>query len=127
MLPARALFTSLLAASALVSADAVATPFPVAIRNYASSDVAIEVAAGVVAPCDSSANRLLFSGTVRAGEGLDLGSDDATVCVRTKFLDERLPEWSDPHFYTPRRRCFGGGRYRRCITEDPTIHVDLRR
>jgi hypothetical protein len=127
MSPARALGVSLLAATALTAVDAMATPFPVIVRNHTGVDVAIEIATGTVAPCDSSANVPVFSGVIRAGEALERASGDATACVRTKALDEPLPEWSESRFVSVGRKCFGGGRHRQCVMVDPTIRIDLRR
>lgn len=118
------LFASALAATWLVSADCLAAPAPVVITNLDSGSVRVLVTEGVTTPCDSSTNRLLFSGELPARAVAVASTEARCVCVTYTRADFPRSGWSPPGFACRPGRYHG----RRWIPDpDPTIRITIAR
>ena len=98
------------------------TPF-VVITMKGPRAVIVEVASGTTKPCDSSEDRLLFKGTMQAGQSVTLQSPTSCVCWRQTYDNFPQGNWSAPEII-----CKTGTicRLRRCVPDpDPVIRLNL--
>jgi hypothetical protein len=114
--------------SASVSSDASADGFwPVEITSMGPRPILVEIAAGVVAPCDSHENVVLYRGPLDPNTAVRVGSPSPSVCFRQTYANFPTLNWSLSRFLTPPVICQGAGRGRRCRRDpDPTLRLTVR-
>jgi len=123
----RAATTTLLAMLAIGSSmsDVTAQSYmPVVVTATGPNPVFVELAAGIVAPCDSSSNRQLARTRITPGQTLLLRSPHACVCWRQTYTDSPDTEWS-----LSRIDCKTGSvcRGRVCLPDpDPVLRIHLQ-
>jgi hypothetical protein len=81
-------------------------PVAVVVMTKTSSAVRVRVAAGMVRPCQSSANQLLFDGQVAPQHPIGLWSPQRCVCE-----EHTSPAFPDSEWLPANIRCGCGGRH----------------
>lgn len=109
-----------LASSALADSPSMAL-----MVNHTDHEVRVQLALGNTSPCDSSDNRIVFDGTVGAGEARSLPVGEDCVCAR-HTIGEWTTEFAPSLRVCGAVRCTGSGRGRSCV-RDPSqpIRVDV--
>ena len=72
-------------------------PAPVSVTMTGPKAVRVRVAAGVTAPCDSSANTQIFEGKVAPGWGNTWLVSTACICVEQTYEDFPDVGWGEAH------------------------------
>ena len=97
-------------------------PAPVFVSFAGSGKVRVQVADGIVLPCDSGENRILFDGTMEPNSTVATAAASDCVCLRHTSVQFPRTDWSMSRKYCRPRICRG----RICRpAPDPTIRVQL--
>lgn len=104
-------------------ADADPAPIPIVLRNKANGGVRVRVAAGIVAPCDSSSDTPMYSAKLEPGAVVNLALwDGECICVEHTQPPFTEVDWMSGRIFCMPKVCW----HRQCRpASDPTIRVDL--
>ena len=121
----RAVFLASAIAVASVRSDVAAQPITLVVVTSAEPNaVFAEVAAGVVMPCDSSANQPLARTRIVPGQTLTLASPRNCICWRRTREDSPTADWSESQISCKSGRICRG---RACWPDpDPALRLRLR-
>lgn len=94
---------------ALLSRDATADePARVIVYAHGPKTVKIRLSVGRTTPCDSSSNRQIYTGTIKAGEQLDAPFHEACACLEQTYDDFPDTGWGTPLLRCRPQVCIGG-------------------
>ncbi|MGO9838887.1 MAG: hypothetical protein ACLP1X_32300 [Polyangiaceae bacterium] len=96
-------FAAAIAVPSLVTIAALAQsapkPSPVVVSVVGHGEILVLVSDGSTKPCDSSDDRLLFKGPVKAGEHINAVSTTGAVCVDHTYGEFRQSQWAGPSIW----------------------------
>lgn len=108
------LFAAVLAVASLgtpaTRAQTAPKPLPVLVNVVGHGEIVLLVADGSTKPCDSSDNRVLFKGRVKAGDQIKLVSAAGAVCVDHTYGAFRQSQWAGPSIWSAGPRPLAGSR-----------------
>jgi hypothetical protein len=96
---------------------------PVVVQLLGPRSVLVEVAAGVVQPCDSISNRQLYRAKMAPGDTVTLQSPTTCICWRQTYDNFPDANWS-----RSRTKCMTGTvcQGRHCVRDpDPVLRLSL--
>ncbi len=106
----------------LIAPDAVADgPAPVTVIQHGPKTIKVRLSVGATTPCDSSANKQLYTGPMKPGEHLVWPFTEACACLEQTYDDFPEVGWSTPLLRCRPKTCIGqwcGPDYRYPISFD---------